>query len=78
MQITVDTPYMTVSELARRSGQSDTSIRKEIELGHFLIRPKAAGSKSAVLVNMVYLAMEAAEQAELVRNKKPIQQAGNV
>ncbi|MBX8542483.1 hypothetical protein K5D41_22655 [Pseudomonas cichorii] len=78
MQITVDTPYMTVSELARRSGQSDTSIRKEIELGHFLIRPKAAGSKSAVLVNMVYLAMEAAEQAELVRGNKPKQKAGNV
>ena len=77
MQITIYTPYVTVSELVRRSGQSDAAIRNEIELGHFLIRPKQPGSKSAVLVNMVHLAMEAAEQAERVRGAKPNLSTGN-
>ena len=66
MQITIDTPYVTVSEFARRSGQSDTAIRKEIEHGHYLIRPKQPGSKSAVLINMVHIAAQAAEQAQRV------------
>lgn len=67
MQITIDTPYVTVGEYAKRSGQSDSAIRREIELGRYIIRPKVEGSKSAVLINLVYLAMEAAEQAERVR-----------
>lgn len=67
MQIAIDTPYVTVGEYAKRSGQSDSAIRREIELGRYIIRPKAEGSKSAVLINMVHLAMEAAEQSERVR-----------
>ncbi|HDS1696301.1 MULTISPECIES: hypothetical protein [Pseudomonas] len=68
MQITIDTPYVTVGEYAKRSGQSDSAIRREIELGRYVIRPKVEGSKSAVLINMVHLAMEAAEQAERLRD----------
>lgn len=64
MQITIDTPYVTVGEYAKRSGQSDSAIRREIDLGRYIIRPKAEGSKSAVLINMVHILMEAAEQAE--------------
>ena len=67
MQIAIDTPYVTVGEYARRSGQSDSAIRREIEMGRYIIRPKVEGSKSAVLINMVHLAMEAAEQAERIR-----------
>lgn len=67
MQITIDTPYVTVGEYAKRSGQSDSAVRREIELGRYIIRPKVEGSKSAVLINLVHLAMEAAEQAERVR-----------
>jgi hypothetical protein len=67
MQITIDTPYVTVGEFAKRSGQSDSAIRREIELGRYIIRPKVEGSKSAVLINMVHLAIEAAEQAERAR-----------
>lgn len=67
MQITIDTPYVTVGEFARRSGQSDSAIRREIEQGHYLTRPKVEGSKSAVLINMIHIAMEAAEQAERAR-----------
>lgn len=67
MQIVIDTPYVTVGEYAKRSGQSDSAIRREIELGRYIIRPKVEGSKSAVLINLVHLAMEAAEQAERVR-----------
>lgn len=67
MKICIDTPYVTVSELVRRSGQSDSAIRKEVDLGRYLARPKSPGS-NAVLVNMVHLAMEAAEQAERVRS----------
>lgn len=70
MQITIDTPYTTVRELARRSGQSERTIRNEIEKGRILIREKTEGSKEAVLVNMVHLAMEAADQAERVRGQK--------
>ncbi|NBF05271.1 hypothetical protein GV819_23565 [Pseudomonas sp. Fl5BN2] len=66
MQITIDTPYVTVGEYAKRSGQSDSAIRREIDLGRYIIRPKAEGSKSAVLINMVHILMEAAEQAERV------------
>ncbi|MCO1622480.1 hypothetical protein [Pseudomonas putida] len=67
MQIVIDTPYVTVGEYSKRSGQSDTAIRREIDLGRYIIRPKVEGSKSAVLINLVHLAMEAAEQAERVR-----------
>lgn len=71
MQITIDTPYVTVQEFARRSGLSDRSIRREIEQGHFIIRPKEGkGEKSTVFINMVHLAMEAAEQAERVRGQQ--------
>ncbi|WP_152219782.1 hypothetical protein [Pseudomonas sp. SCB32] len=67
MQIVIDTPYVTVQEFSRRSGLSDRSIRREIEQGHYIIRPKAEGTKTSVLINMVHIAMEAAEQAERVR-----------
>ena len=40
MQITIDTPYVTVSEFVKRSGQSESAIRREIEQGRYLIRPK--------------------------------------
>ncbi|MDG9784358.1 hypothetical protein [Metapseudomonas otitidis] len=71
MQITIDTPYVTVQEFARRSGLSDRSIRREIEQGHFIIRPKEGkGEKSTVFINMIHLAMEAAEQAERVRGQQ--------
>ncbi|MGX5221187.1 hypothetical protein ACVTMO_21425 [Pseudomonas segetis] len=69
MQITIDTPYTTVRELSRRSGQSERTIRNEIEKGRILIREKTEGSKEAVLVNMIHLAIEAADQAERVRGK---------
>ena len=66
MQITVDTPYTTVRELARRSGQSERAIRNDIERGRILVRAKGEGSKEALLINMVALAIEAAEQVERV------------
>ncbi|EPJ86466.1 hypothetical protein PflCFBP13517_16835 [Pseudomonas fluorescens] len=69
MQITIDTPYTTVRELSRRSGQSERAIRNEIERGRILIREKSEGSKEAVLVNMLALAIEAADQAERVLAK---------
>lgn len=78
MQIVIDTPYVTVGEYAKRSGQSDTAIRREIDLGRYIIRPKAEGSKSAVLINLVHLAMEAAEQAERTRGGKSNKPAGEV
>lgn len=70
MQITIDTPYVTVGEYAKRSGQSDSAIRREIDLGRYIIRPKTEGSKSAVLINMVHILQEAAEQAERARGGK--------
>lgn len=67
MQIAIDTAYVTVAEYVKRSGQSKSAVEREIKLGHYLIRPKQEGSKSAVLINMVHLAMEAGEQAERAR-----------
>ncbi len=76
MQITIDTPYTTVRELSRRSGQSERTIRNEIEKGRILIREKTEGSKEAVLVNMIHLAIEAAEQAERVRAEQGNRKTG--
>ncbi|MGR2710520.1 hypothetical protein B7453_19370 [Pseudomonas sp. IB20] len=70
MQITIDTPYTTVRELARRSGQSERAIRNDIERGRILVRAKAEGSKEALLINMVALAIEAADQAERVASSQ--------
>jgi hypothetical protein len=70
MQVSIDTPYTTVRELSRRSGQSERAIRNEIERGRMLIREKGEGSKEAVLVNMIHLAIEAADQAERVLDGK--------
>lgn len=66
MQIAIDTPYVTIAEFVIRSGQSKSAVENEIRKGNYLIRPKADGSKSAVLINMVHMTMEAAEQAERV------------
>ncbi len=33
MKIVIDTPYVTVNEFIRRSGQSDKAVRREIEKG---------------------------------------------
>lgn len=68
MQISIDTPYVTISEYARRSGQSNSSIRREITQGRYVIRPKHESSKAAVLINMIHIAVEAAEQAERIRS----------
>ena len=69
MQIAIDTPYTTVRELARRSGRSERAIRNDIECGRILVREKTEGSKEALLVNMVALTREAAEQAERVTQR---------
>jgi len=66
MQISIDTAYTTVRELSRRSGQSERAIRNDIERGRLLIREKAEGTNEAVLINMIHLAIEAADQAERV------------
>lgn len=76
MQILIDTPYTTVRELARRSGQSERAIRNDIQCGRTLIREKVDGSKEAVLVNMVALAAEAADQVERVSGARNSSKAG--
>ncbi|MCY1185724.1 hypothetical protein D9M73_265290 [compost metagenome] len=70
MQIVIDTPYVTPSEFARRAGLTERSVRHKIEQGMILVREKKPGEKGTVFINMVYLTMEAAEQAERVRNTK--------
>ena len=74
MNISIDTPYASIKEVARRTGQSESWVRKAIKEGRLLIREKKEGSGEAVLVNMISLAMEAAAQAERVDakpNSKP-------
>jgi hypothetical protein len=66
MQITVDTPYMTPNEFARRAGLSERSVRHKIDQGMILVREKKEGEKGTVFINMIHLAMEAADQAERV------------
>ncbi|OEC43897.1 hypothetical protein A7D27_08950 [Pseudomonas sp. 1D4] len=60
LSFTIDTPYLTVTEYAKRTGQSPRSVRREIERGLIPIRPKTPGSKEAVLINMVKLCAQAA------------------
>ncbi len=62
MQIAIDTPYVTIAEFVKRSGQSKSAVENEIRAGHYLTRPKEVGSKGAVLINMVHMTLEAAEQ----------------
>lgn len=66
MQITIDTPYVTPNEFARRAGLSERSVRHKIDQGMILVREKKPGEKGTVFINMIYLAIEAAEQAERV------------
>lgn len=71
MQLVIDTPYMTPAEFARRAGLTERSVRHKIEQGIILCREKNPGEKGTLFVNMVYLAMEASEQAErVIANKK--------
>lgn len=66
MQIAIDTPYVTIAELVSRPSQSKSAVENEIKKGNYVIRPKVDGSKTAVLINMVHMTMEAADQAERV------------
>ena len=66
MQITIDTPYVTPTEFARRAGLTERSVRHKIDQGMILVREKQPGEKGTVVVNMIYLAIEAAELAERV------------
>lgn len=77
MQIVLDTPYTTVRELARRSGQSERAIRNDIQCGRILIREKNEGSKEAVMVNMVALAAEAVAQVERIHGKSHTKTGAN-
>lgn len=76
MHITIDTPYASIKEAARRTGMSESWIRKSIKQGKLLIRQKDESSAEAVLVNMIHLTMEAAEQAERVRAEQGSRSTG--
>lgn len=76
MQITIDTPYVTPNEFARRAGLSERSVRHKIDQGAILVREKTSGEKGTVFINMIYLAMEAAEQAERVRAEEKAKASG--
>ncbi|MDP9518523.1 MULTISPECIES: hypothetical protein [Pseudomonas] len=78
MQITIDTPYVTPNEFARRAGLTERSVRHKIDQGMILVRDKQPGEKGTVFINMIYLALEAAEQAERVRGGRSKQKAGEV
>ncbi|MCY1361315.1 hypothetical protein D9M68_690550 [compost metagenome] len=71
MKIVIDTPYVTPTEFARRAGLSERSVRHKIEQGVFLVREKTTGEKGTVFINMIHMAMEAADQAERVRAEQP-------
>lgn len=77
MQVVIDTPYVTPDEFARRAGLSERSVRHKIDQGMILVREKEPGQKKGtVFINMIHLAMEAAEQAERVRGGKSKTKAG--
>lgn len=64
MQISIDTPYVTVTEFAKRSGMPERTVREKIKQGVFVIRAKETGTKGSVLINLIHLTIEAAEQSE--------------
>lgn len=63
MKIGVKTSPLTIEQLSQISGQSTSSIRREIKNGSYRTIPKPDGTKG-VLIDMEYLAQEATQQAE--------------
>ena len=64
VQVVIDTPYVTVAEFARRAGLSERTVRHKVGTGELPICEKAQGSKSSVLINMVQLALRAAQDGK--------------
>lgn len=63
MKIGVKTSPLTIEQLSQISGQSTSSICREIKNGAYRTIPKTDGTKG-VLIDMEYLAQEASQQAE--------------
>lgn len=61
VQVVIDTPYVTVSEFAKRTGLSERGVRLKINQGEIPTREKTAGAKTSVLINMVQLALQASQ-----------------
>lgn len=61
--ITIDTPFVTINELARRTGLSTSSIRRLREKG-FIQAEKESGEKKIVLINLLDLVYRAAQSSE--------------
>lgn len=61
LQIALDAPFCTKKEFLRRTGWSSASLERAIAAGEIPILPKK-GSRSSVLINMVKVFENAAEQ----------------
>jgi hypothetical protein len=59
--IYIDTPFLSISEYARRTGQAVKTIRNDIDTGLLPTYQRAKGAKH--LINMVVLAQIAASKA---------------
>lgn len=63
MKIGVKTSPLTIEQLSQLSGQSISSIRREIKNGAYRTIPKTDGT-TGVLIDMEDLAQQATQQAE--------------
>ncbi len=61
LQIAIDAPFCTKKEFLRRTGWSASSLDRAIAAGEIPILPKK-GERGSVLINMVKVAVQAAEQ----------------
>jgi len=64
--ILIDTPYCTAEEFARRTGQSLSTVRTQLDNGQLPFFQPAQKRKSRRLINMMQLAKEALEREEQV------------
>ena len=60
--IYIDTPFLSIPEYARRTGQAVKTIRNDIDTGLLPTYQRAKGAKH--LINMVALAQIAASKSE--------------
>ena len=61
--IQIDTPYVTPTEFAKRSGQCKRTVEEKVRQGIYPTLPRKSPSE-AVMINMLALAKKAAEQAK--------------
>lgn len=60
MQVHIDTPYLSVSEYAKRTGQTEKAVQNDCKRGKLPCAPRVTGGK--FMINNAMLIKQALEQ----------------